>query len=309
MPVDSHVQMPSSIMRGFSIKGRVRETYVFEPNARNLNSETIKKYGNIYAYYEDDAENCLGSVEAEFGLTKSQIINSFKKNEDYIFSDKDLERIKKFFMMAIGRNRNMASDIKYKSFFCSLFNLDVSNSEPIYLLDENYPKGEIFDGYNFSILWNKSETNFVCPENCLYSPLKSVKHLQNIPCVLFPITPQIALVMSKESVANVTIELDEAIEAFNEDALFSVLETDSTFIVSSTKEELEKLREVMSSEPFQKQVFILRLYNKARLLRIEDWHKLSQYEMDVLMIAYKNDVLPLDIKRKLIDLLESNGKY
>ena len=47
MPVNSHVQIPASIMRGFSCDRKGKETYVLELDNREPTTETIKRYSTV----------------------------------------------------------------------------------------------------------------------------------------------------------------------------------------------------------------------------------------------------------------------
>ena len=83
MPINSHVQIPSSIQRGFSIKGKNKETFVYELEANLVDNKAIKKKGAIFAYFNNEAEESLDRVETDFGEVKKKIRNCFKNKNLY----------------------------------------------------------------------------------------------------------------------------------------------------------------------------------------------------------------------------------
>lgn len=297
--IDSHVIIPASIMRGFFIKGKVKQTFVYEiGNNTDILSPRIKKYGNVYAYYEPHTETALGSIETQFGTVKNSIIKDLNKNGTYILNDEERIVTNLFIATCFARCRKMASLVQNASFFCNLLGLQLSPSDPVDNALKIYPKGELLDKFNISFLINNSSTNLVCPENCLYSPLKHLDSLSVRECILFPISPKYALILSLQSCENTKIDNDEIIRSFNSDALLSVFTTSSTFVISSTEEELKFLQALSETKEFQNKAYLMILYDKAK--NSNNLHKdLNETEKGLLNI-YK-DFLPPIIKEKLVN--------
>lgn len=108
--IDSHVIIPASIMRGFFIKGRVKQTFVYEiGNNTDILSPRIKKYGNVHAYYEPNTETALGSIEAQFGKVKSSIIKGLNNNGTYILNDDERIITNLFIATCLARGRQMSN--------------------------------------------------------------------------------------------------------------------------------------------------------------------------------------------------------
>lgn len=297
--IKSHVIIPASIMRGFSIKGKVKQTFVYEiENNTDILSQRIKKYGNVYAYYEPQTEIALGSIETKFGEVKANIIKGLDNNGTYILNDDERIVTNLFLVTCFARCRKMASLVQNASFFCNFFGLQLSPSDPVDNVLKIYPKGELLNHFNISFLTNNSSTNLVCPENCLYSPLKYLEILSIRECILFPISPKYAIIVSLQSCKNTKIDNDEVIKSFNCDALLSVFTTSSTFIISSTEEELRFLQVSSASKEFKNKVFLMVLYDKVK--NSNNLHKdLDETEKGIL-INYR-DLLPPIIRKKLVN--------
>ncbi|MCM1357608.1 MAG: DUF4238 domain-containing protein [Prevotella sp.] len=297
--IKSHVIIPASIMRGFFIKGKVKQTFVYEiGNNSDILSPRIKQYGNVYAYYEPQTETALGSIEASFGTVKNNIIKGLDDNKTYFLNDDERIITNLFLLTCFARFRKMAFLVQNASFFCSLLGIQLSPSDPVDNVLELYPKGELLDKFNISFLINNSSINLVCPENCLYSPLKHLEELSIKECILFPISPKYAIIISLQECNNIEIVNDEVIKSFNSDALLSVYTTSSTFVISSTEDELKELQALSVSKAFKNKVFLIMLYDKVK--NSNNLHKdLNETEKDILII-YK-DALPPQIKQKLIE--------
>ena len=52
MPVDSHITMPASIMRGFFIKGKTKETYSFNIKTYSIDEVVIKEHQHYFQEIE-----------------------------------------------------------------------------------------------------------------------------------------------------------------------------------------------------------------------------------------------------------------
>lgn len=296
--VKSHIIIPASIMRGFSIKGKVKQTFVYEiENNTEILSPRIKKYGNVYAYYEPETETALGTVESKFGEVKTNIINGLDNSGTYILNEDERIITNLFLQSSLARNRKMASLVQKASVFCNFLGIKLSPSDPIDYLFQMYPKGEFLNHFNISFLINNSSINLVCPENCLYSPLKYLEVLSIKKCILFPISPKYAIIISLQPCKNTQIISDEVIKSFNYDALLSVYTTFSTFIISSTEDELKELQSLSQSAEFKNKVFLMILYDKVRnsnnlFKDLDDTEK-------IVLTTYKEQ-LPPSIKEKLV---------
>lgn len=303
MPVDSHITMPASIMRGFFIKGKTKETYSFNIKTNSIDEVVIKEHGTEHGYYSDETENALAKSETTFGEIKKKIVTMIKNCKCVELSENE-ERILYFFTTTLlSRNRTLAGDIQRQSLLCDLFGIKITPSDAINMTYEIYPNGEILNTYKLYFFINKSDENFICPENCLYSPLHNMDLFSNKPAIIFPITPKILLVFSTASLNNLqVIESNDLVDSLNKDALFSAYVNNSAFVVSASKATLEKLEKISSTDEFIKQVYIFQLFNKVEKMKTEEIHSgrcLSESEKNCLYYVYKNDVLPDNIKNKI----------
>lgn len=301
MPVNSHVQIPASIMRGFSCDRKGKETYVLELDNREPTTETIKRYSTVYGYFEDAAEELLSKEETAFGMVKNKIIETIRKGERFEFSDNELIITKRFITFTITRRKDMASMVQSKSVFCDILGIEIPPSQPIYTTKKLYPNGELLDKYKITYLVNKSKVPLVCPENCLYSVNNKTlhKYAPNTPIVVFPLTPITALLICEDTIGNIEVDSDLIIEQLNEDALRSVYTTHSDFIISAKDDELKRLQFINDKPDFQKKVFIEILLSKLKNCKAESMGDiLSSLEMQMIELAYANNGLPDDIKEK-----------
>lgn len=261
MPVNSHVQIPKSILKDFSSheveitdKGPSQHNYVYSLNMDgSITKSDIKDCNTIFGYYEDKVEKeIIKKYEDLIGNIKTNIFSLHKKGK-ITLKKSDSDVVKSFLTTIFLRSPERVKLYCENSTTWFLFATSPQNQ----LLYEYEKRKELFnkffDGYNINIFQNKTKINFIIPQVCFYdillSPNKEVMFV-------FPISPGIAIVLIKniekyidaDGVLLHQITTDErVIDRFNKNAIYAEYMYNKQNVYAKNREDLERYSDFITS--------------------------------------------------------------
>jgi hypothetical protein len=247
--MNSHVQIPKSILRNHSYQYKNRGDVVDYLNLKNnriYKRKRIRELGAIEGYYSDEFKKYLSdNIETPFGEI-SKRIREFSNNkvQNLSFGEKESKIVLEFFNNIFLRSElTLKTTNQYSS--SAIIN-PFSHEELLRLSRQNF-----FKENWINIIINKIDKRFVIPRNCFYAK-KSNTH--NKFHYILPFTPQVAIILlPKEEISEyetekgkidyLYIDDEKTIENMNELALSIELNTNNKFIVGEVNE-LKRLRKI-----------------------------------------------------------------
>lgn len=111
--IDCHVQIPCSLLKGFSKRLNKGEWVVFRMNDQgHIDFQVPKKCNIISNYYSNEVENeILMTFESNFGQIKKRFIDYVKTGKDIGWTVKDESIIQDFILSCVARQPNIGQDI------------------------------------------------------------------------------------------------------------------------------------------------------------------------------------------------------
>lgn len=240
--VDSHVQIPKSILCGFTSKEN--RNLVYRMNIDGIIDSCEPKKCNIkHGYYEIKTEKILAEIESKFGLIKKKLL---KGNTSLTVDEENI--IKSFIAFCFARNPYIAKEVERESVYSSFFSVfDVQ--DVLIKLVKNDPLhyyNNLFFGYSLCLAVNNTSSSFIIAQNC-------VEHIQlygsNDIMMILPISPKLAICSMKleQEVDGILIRhINETgwIELFNKTAIYNEFITPKNnefkYVYAQKKEDLEK---------------------------------------------------------------------
>lgn len=187
--MNSHVQIPKSILKNFAYKAGKDGWVVdyLDLNDNQIKTEKIGKLDTIENYYSEEFEKYLSdNIEGPFGEISKKIRNiSSKKIDRPILTINEENVVLDFFEFALRRS-NMLIDKMNKYSFKSP--ITEKTLEEIILLS----RGQYFKECYISIITNKTKIDFIIPRNCFYW-FKS--ETTNNYYYILPFTPKVAVIL------------------------------------------------------------------------------------------------------------------
>ena len=201
MAIDSHIQIPKSILKKFSIPEnefknnlRIKHNYVYSIDmSGQIIKKDIKDCNVMFGYFDDEVEQkIIKKYEDSIGEIKKKIF-AFTKAKTIQLTPADNERVKEFLVTTLLRSPEMVKNYCNHSFTWFLF----SNPPQNHLLYEyeNYKKelNKMFQDYQLNIFVNKTKVNFIIPQLCFYDVRWSNKQTMYV----FPISTNIAITLNQ----------------------------------------------------------------------------------------------------------------
>lgn len=201
---DSHIQVPKSLLKGFSTKAFKINELNKKENPRivykldmdgNITQVNIKNENTEFGYYEDLIESkILKAVENDFGNLKTRIIKALNSGEGIVeFSEGDILTVKKFCSLCLVRSESFVNSVKEKSKFIELY----ANAPQNVIMYQYFKSPKLVDKYivgnNLSFVINDTDINYVLPMFYTISILDN-----GISNFYIPITPKVLIRLTTE---------------------------------------------------------------------------------------------------------------
>lgn len=204
----SHIQMPKSVLEGFSTLNKVANdkgyyetrNIVFAMDMDgNISEINIKDANTLFGYYEDIIESkILPAFETAFGDVKANIVRFIKdidknKSTQITLADSDLVAIKKYCALCFVRSQNFVQNVQEKSILSDMLANEPQNAVMYIYMQHPEIIDFLFAPLNFFILKNQSEINLLLPQSGLTIRQSSTTGALS---VFIPITDRICLMLS-----------------------------------------------------------------------------------------------------------------
>ena len=254
MAVDSHIQIPKCILKCFVDSSH--RVYYLDTKTGYIGLAGARKLGTEYGYYSDEQERFLNKeIETPVSLL-SQKVSRWLSNRETILELPIAEEhvLKKYIAASMARS-NFALESMQKSMGAYsrllLSKQQVHDFISTFGVVENNGIYKVIESYYLVVLVNKTDTNWVVPRNCFYTVPSG-----ECECIVAPISPRCALCLfpleyAERNESSLSFRLgvvDEQnhsqrmnIRALQYEYIFN-----QTFVASSTKAELEWLKEYMA---------------------------------------------------------------
>lgn len=251
--INSHVQIPRSILKGFSLVESIKNNGLFEKHdyvyflnmKGKIEKSDIKDCNTKLGYFEKEVENnILKTREDYIGRIKKKI-NNIEKG-DIKLTIEDNEKIKEFLILTLLRSPEVVRSYCNKSVTC-LLSPNLPQNQLLYAYESLKSKfiNYIFKNYNINVFINRSKTNFIIPQICFYEIIVSEKSKMFV----FPISPKIAVTLNNDIMKYMSddgflhcqvTEDNEIIHRFNKTAIATEYNFNKQNIYSRDKIDLEQ---------------------------------------------------------------------
>ena len=196
--INSHIQMPKSILRKF--EDDTNHIYYYDVNIGKIDRSTPKSWNTELDYYDENTEKFLNkNIETPF----LKVVSFIEKNIDklpFSIPDSCFKDIKSYFNALIARSPQLFKEAMDNSDFAKIL-LDEQSQHILTLFSalEEIEKKDMFGDFSFTFLQNKTEMPFVLPIMGMYSYAKADTGERKI---ILPITPKIAILMVENKFLN-----------------------------------------------------------------------------------------------------------
>lgn len=248
MAVDSHIQVPKSILRHFRMENGKILHYDFDTD--RIRSCGVKRLGIAHGYYSERMEQYLSrTVEAPFLQSTNKIISFLDGPDSFLSLNMDIENhLKRFIKAAAARSGMAWRSFFHNSVYAQFFD-DQSNHDRLilYCIESHTVRFFDFENYHMAILQNETGCPFVLPRNCFY-----VVFSNGYRCIVTPISPLCALALVPDDYQGlfepygpkVTAPLiqKDVIWIMNQTALEYEYVYNRDFVACTDKQELQRLQ-------------------------------------------------------------------
>jgi len=258
MEVKSHVQMPKGLMKAFSHSTKDGKcVYFLDLKDMEIKEEKINVLGTIKGLYDSTSEAILDQLYESPFFQAAQNIRKFSRGKlpTYTFTPQDEAAFEKFIKMSMMRSTMSRDSAESSSFTASVFP-DAFNALIVPVMHVTLPKFELFNGYRFNCLVNRSNLRFVAPRNCLIFCSNNETGF-----VIFPISPDVAIMYMPEELFKLSLDEDgnlwyaaveqgeeETIRNINRKAATTEIHFNNDFLIGAEREELQILKNDLSGE-------------------------------------------------------------
>lgn len=250
----SHIRLPKGHMKPFAYHQN-RLILVLNIQKKEIITGDIKFVDTEIGFYEDNIETEMNNIyENKFFSLRQKLVNFFdKKVTNVKLHLSDISIIINYLNLSILRSESTLKIINEESTVAKIFG-EYSNNDLVKAKLYGIQKTSMFNDYGVMVVKNKSNVNFVLPSSAFYY---SHNLFMSKVCadhfIIVPITPNIAFILIpyKENIVFfrehnsffIVLDKDDDIYLLNEMALYTEMDSDGKFIVSKTRNELEKLLE------------------------------------------------------------------
>ncbi len=250
--VNSHIQIPKSLLAGFSQKEKIQSEKGVEKKdlIYRMNMDlTIDRLDiqdcNVEAFYfSDSTETILGKYEKDFGEIK-KTVGQFqkKKQQDMQLTPQQQLQIIDFFCISYLRAPWFTNSVNEKSYFSTRFGLD-SKDVLIEMFNEwSSTRDLLFKGCKPNILINMTSENFIVTQSVLYPYLVNGQDHYIIPvnekCAI-TMVPDISKYVIDGYLYYQKIENPEQVDTLNKYALDIEFGLNQKAVYAKRRADLEK---------------------------------------------------------------------
>ncbi len=245
--MNSHVQIPKSILKNFAYKSKKDGLVVdyLDLVDNTIKTEKIRILDTKKDYYSEEFDKTMGKIfETPFGDISKKIRDfAMKKNSNISFSEKETKAVLYFCNNIFLRGEyalNKANEFSYTSIIQPISQEELIGST----------RANLFRGNWLNIIVNKTKTGFIIPRNCIYVKKSETP---NKLYYIFPLSPWVAMILMPEEEA-ISMETEKGSREYfyiDDESLVKILNnialkietgTNNKFIVGD-KVELQRLKE------------------------------------------------------------------
>ena len=230
MKVESHIQLPISVIESFSEKkpvvgenGKINKTdfvNVLGYGQNNISLVRTNEYGSQFGYYTEDIENLLSSeFETPIGeIRKKLIAFSKRKISEVSINNNDFLIIKRYLQMLLYRSQYFFNLYLKESKVASV--VGTTHSEYIQMCyDLNIKPFENFDGYTIAVVVSNGERMFI--NSFTGFSFYQNRNISDKPMFFTPLSPTCGILfLLPKSLEKKDIYLDHLIA--NDDAVLDI---------------------------------------------------------------------------------------
>lgn len=256
--MDSHIQMPESVLKHFSIQTGVNKgkIYYYTFETKNITLGSPKILNTKENYYSNEVEKYFSDeVETPLGKVIKHLKDSFYEGKGFKFNQKVIDIIFNYLYALLARSPQMTENVR-KSLLLNCFfseqNIhDMSAIDAIKLMQQDQLfKDEFFPNF----VLNKTDIPFVLP-TCGYYDYKLGDDEKEI--IQIPLTENICISFFKinrlknnkiDNKPSVFWVDGETVQKMNNQAFESQKRYQNAYLVSSDRNELERIQKVMENE-------------------------------------------------------------
>lgn len=258
MEVKSHVQMPKGLMKAFSHRTEGGKcVYYLDLKDMEIKEGKIGKLGTIEGLYGPIGEAILDRLYESPFFHATQNIRKFSQGKiaTYTFTPQDEAAFKSFIEMSMLRSNTTRASAESSSFTARFFP-SAFKSLLIPVIHATLSDLDIFSGFRFNCLINRSSLPLVAPRNCLI-----FCSTRDIGYIIFPISPKVAILYEPEELFQSSLDEEgnlryaaveqgeeETIRRINLKAATTEQYFNNEFLIGASREELEILKRDLSGE-------------------------------------------------------------
>lgn len=255
--MNSHIQMPKCVLKQFAIQSGANEGKVFYYNLeKNLIGLRAPKRLNVkQGHYSDVVENILSKeIETPLGKVIKDLNESLLNGKGFKLTQKRVDSIFNYLYSLLARSPQMRegveSELLFKGFYTEQNINDISVVESIELMRQD----QALKNFYPTFVVNKTETPFVLP-TCGYYDFKTEDEdgIVQMPltekiCVWLFQTKYLDKYLKDDSLLLIGINNNDIIYKMNELAFITQKRYSNAYLVSSNKEEFERIKKVRPNE-------------------------------------------------------------
>ena len=249
--INSHVQLPKGILKHFVDSSQ--RTFYLDLNSGKIGLAGARKLGTEPGYFSERQEQYLSSeIEGPLCSLADQIRRFIDSEESELTLSLASELVfKKYITAAMARSELAMQSFFHNSETACLFSKQDNHDHMVFFsTHHNQGISTVIKDHQLSVIVNKTDMHLVVPRNCYYTI-----YSEGVEMIVAPVSPVCALCLvppgssSKQTLLpNHTILLiskQEDISLMNTRALLLEYTINRKFLASSTKMELELLRDYM----------------------------------------------------------------
>lgn len=153
MSVESHIQLPISIIKSFShkelvtgdngFKNKIDFVYTLSFGCFDVESIKTREYGSQFGYFTEDVEELLSNkYESPLGNTRKKIADfSWKKNKEITIAPDDYNILKNYLKMLFYRSKYFYNSYCLREIYLIIL---INHYLKMILLLSNYQKTNFF---------------------------------------------------------------------------------------------------------------------------------------------------------------------
>lgn len=258
--VNSHIQIPKSVLEGFSTSKHIlndkgfyeAHKVIFQMDMEGkICEKDIKETNTQFGYFEDIIEKeVLSTIETSFGNIKAKAIKVIKNIEqgkclDILITEKELSAVKKYCSLCYVRSENFVQQVQRKSIMKDFIANEPQNTV-IYVYLQ-YPEivDSLFNNLDLFVIKNASPINLLLPQcGMIMRQNSTTKEIS----VFIPISAKICLMLSSgQNLKFVSLMDKDFVGKLNKFLIESEFNNNHKAIYAKNKSDLEHYKDYLLS--------------------------------------------------------------